>query len=227
MLTEGISTPISRHNKITDAVWRSQMSSLLQLKWDPADRYQYFKKRNPCRLLELGFKPSDKPHHNTSLFLTLSDVADRAGGSLTWPKEPVSPAAHSCPGTAPAAVPTEVFVQLHDEKQQGTDPAKERSAERTWGKKVLNWLRLVQIQREQPGSSIWHRFRAASWTLAQGEGPFCPLLNGLFLPSAKSAWRLLTTLNSKNWFSWGPVLWPPTLIERCQQLSGHCCTRRL
>lgn len=137
MLTEGISTPISRHNKVTDAVWRSQMSSLLQLKWDPADRYQYFKKRNPCSLLELGFKPSDKPHRHTSLFLTLSDVADQAGGSLTRPKEPMSPAARSCPGTAPAAVPTEVFVQLRDEKQQGTNPATEWSAERTWGEEGL------------------------------------------------------------------------------------------
>lgn len=83
------------------------------------------KSLDSCSALELGFKPSDKPHHDTSLFLKLSDVADWAGGSLNRPKEPVSPAAHSCPCAAPTVVPTEVFVQLRDEKQQGTDPAKQ------------------------------------------------------------------------------------------------------
>lgn len=58
------------------------------------------------------------------------------------------PAAHSCPYTAPTVVPTEVFVQLHEEKQQVIDPAKEYKLLKRWGcgEKVLYWLSFVQIQ---------------------------------------------------------------------------------
>lgn len=107
--TGGISAPISRHNKDTDTVWHSQMSSLLQLKWDSADINKCFKKSvqdwSPDfshSLLELGFKRSDQPNHDAFFFFFPPPFSwvmrqTMAGGSLHWSEEPVSPAAHSFP----------------------------------------------------------------------------------------------------------------------------------
>lgn len=111
--------PLSRHNKVTNTVWHSQMFSLLQLKWDSAEIRGYFRS---FPALEGSFQTSPTMR---LFFLNRAKMQTVAGGSLRWSKGPMSPAAHSCPYTALTVVPTEVFVQLHDEKQQGTDPARE------------------------------------------------------------------------------------------------------
>lgn len=135
--TGGISAPISRHNKDTDTVWHSQMSNLLQLKWDSADINKCFKKSvqdwSPDfshSLLELGFKCSDQPNHDAFFFFFLLPSVEWWG--RPWLVDPYTDLKSPCPQllipspyTDPTVVPTEVFVQLHDEKHQGTDPVKE------------------------------------------------------------------------------------------------------
>lgn len=123
---------LSSHTKVTNTVWHFQLSSLLHLKWDWTEIHGYLRSLWKLKSLttHTAFQTWELSFHvslTMRLFLCLNRVKMQtvAGGSLSWSKGPMFPAAHSCPYIAPTVVPTEVFVQLHDEKQQGTDPAKE------------------------------------------------------------------------------------------------------
>lgn len=136
-----------------------------------------------------------------------------AGGSLGWSKGSMLPLAHSCPYTPPTVVPTEVFVQLHDEKQQATDPAKEYNLLQRWG--VGGSLILTQFCSNPActGTSMSGQ-EAQSGTVSELQTELQPKVkilfilfpSRLFLLSAKSALRLLATLNEESWFSWGHTL---------------------